>query len=50
VPGGRLVWLSPKAEATARRARTLGLRVELDREVDMGGFTARLQSMRKPGV
>jgi SAM-dependent methyltransferase len=50
VPGGRLVWLSPKPEATARRARGHGLRIELDREVDMGGFTARLQFLRKDSI
>ena len=47
-PGGRMVWISPKPEATTRVARECGLRADLDREVDMGGFTARLQRFVRP--
>jgi 23S rRNA G2445 N2-methylase RlmL len=42
-PKGRLVWLSPLGARTAARARAKGLSVELEEEVDMGGFRARLQ-------
>jgi 23S rRNA G2445 N2-methylase RlmL len=42
-PGGRLVWLSPLGARTGARARTHGLAVELEEEIDMGGFRARLQ-------
>jgi 23S rRNA G2445 N2-methylase RlmL len=41
--GGRLVWVSPLGSRTAATAGALGLFVELDEEVDMGGFRARLQ-------
>jgi precorrin-6B methylase 2 len=43
VPGSRLVWLSPLGLRTATRARARGLELELDEEVDMGGFRASLQ-------
>ncbi len=46
-PGGRLVWLSPLAEHTARAAGAAGLVVEDGPEVDLGGFGARLQICRK---
>jgi len=46
-PGGRLVWLSPLGARTAARARERGLRVELEEEIDMGGFRARLQRLRR---
>jgi hypothetical protein len=42
-PGGRMVWLSPFADATARAASDAGLRVERLSQVDLGGFTAELQ-------
>jgi 23S rRNA G2445 N2-methylase RlmL len=42
-PGGRMVWLSPFAEATARAAADAGLAVERLGAVDLGGFTAELQ-------
>jgi len=42
-PGSRLVWLSPLGPRTATRARARGLEIELDEEVDMGGFRASLQ-------
>lgn len=43
VPGGRMVWLSPFPEATARAAHDAGLNVEQLGPVDLGGFTAELQ-------
>lgn len=43
VPGGRLVWLSPFPDATARAAADAGLQVERLNDVDLGGFTAELQ-------
>lgn len=43
VPGGRVVWLSPFAEATARAALDAGLSVERLAPVDLGGFEAELQ-------
>jgi len=46
-PGGRLVWLSPLAAKTERAAREAGLAVTLGPDVDMGGFTAKLQTIRR---
>ena len=46
-PDGRLVWTSPMPRRTAERAREAGLRVESVQDVDMGGFTAQLQVMRR---
>jgi len=43
VPGGRMVWLSPFADATARAAADAGLWVERLGLVDLGGFEAELQ-------
>jgi len=43
VPGGRLVWLSPLGDRSERLARKLGLAVTSGPDVDLGGFTARLQ-------
>lgn len=43
VPGGRMVWLSPFPEATARAAADAGLAAERLNVVDLGGFTAELQ-------
>ena len=43
VPGGRMVWLSPFPEATARAAADAGLSVTRLGPVDLGGFTAELQ-------
>lgn len=40
---GRMVWLSPFPEATARAAADAGLAVERLGPVDLGGFTAELQ-------
>ncbi|MBI5499640.1 MAG: HEAT repeat domain-containing protein [Deltaproteobacteria bacterium] len=46
-PGGRMVWISPRPDVSRRLAEEHGLSVDLDREVDMGGFTARLQRFRR---
>jgi predicted RNA methylase len=43
--GGRLAWISPRAEDTARRAKSLGFEVKLRQRVDMAGFWAELQVM-----
>jgi hypothetical protein len=43
VPGGRMVWLSPFADATARAAADAGLTVERLSPIDLGGFSAELQ-------
>ena len=43
VPSGRMVWLSPFPEATARAAADAGLHCERLGPVDIGGFTAELQ-------
>lgn len=46
-PHGRLVWISPfpsRSEVVARRS---GLDLSLSQDVDMGGFTARLQAFRR---
>jgi len=40
---GRLVWLSPLPDRTARAARSAGFRVTRIGPVDMGGFEAELQ-------
>jgi len=42
-PGGRMVWLSPFPDATARAAADAGLSVDRLGPVDLGGFTADLQ-------
>ena len=41
--GGRMVWLTPFADATARAANGAGLWVERLSSVDRGGFNAELQ-------
>jgi 23S rRNA G2445 N2-methylase RlmL len=46
-PGGRLVWISPfpaRSEVVARRS---GLDLWFTQDVDMGGFTARMQAFRR---
>jgi 23S rRNA G2445 N2-methylase RlmL len=47
-PGGRLVWISPFPERTARAATSHGLELFHSQLVDMGGFDAQLQAFRKP--
>jgi Putative RNA methylase family UPF0020/HEAT repeats len=49
VPGGRMIWLSPFPDATARAALDAGLQVERLAPVDLGGFTAELQRFVRPG-
>jgi 23S rRNA G2445 N2-methylase RlmL len=48
-PGGRLVWLSPLAERSARIAARAALAVERGPQLDMGGFQAEIQVLRRPG-
>jgi 23S rRNA G2445 N2-methylase RlmL len=45
--GGRLVWISPRAQATHDRAERAGLRTTFRRRVDMGGFWGELQAFVK---
>ncbi len=49
VPGGRLVWLSPLPELTARVAEQHGLLVRPGPDVDLGGFSARIQAIARVG-
>jgi HEAT repeat protein len=42
-PGGRMVWLSPFPDATARAAADASLNVERLGPIDLGGFSAELQ-------
>ena len=44
IPGGRLVWISPQPGKTRARARAAGLDIQSVQKVDMGGFTAEIQS------
>lgn len=46
-PGGRLVWISPMGERTKAWGHAAGLGLELAHDVDMGGFTAQIQVLRK---
>ncbi len=48
-PAGRMVWLSPFPEATARAAADAGLSVERLDPVDLGGFSAELQRFTRSG-
>lgn len=48
VPGGRMVWLSPFADATARAAADAGLEADRITHVDLGGFSAELQRFTRP--
>ncbi len=41
--GGRLAWISPIADVTRARAQAAGLKAQLRRRIDMGGFSAELQ-------
>jgi len=41
------VWLSPAAEHTAKSAARLGFAVERLEAVDLGGFSAELQLLRR---
>lgn len=44
---GRLVWVAPDAGAAAATAQRLGLVVVSSRRVDLGGFDAEIQILRK---
>jgi 23S rRNA G2445 N2-methylase RlmL len=46
-PGGRFVWISPRAGRTVALAREAGFVVERRLRVDMGGFWAELQRFRR---
>jgi 23S rRNA G2445 N2-methylase RlmL len=46
--GGRLVWISPLPDRTARAAERARLVATLRRDLDMGGFTAEIQAFSKP--
>jgi 23S rRNA G2445 N2-methylase RlmL len=46
-PQGRFVWLSPLPGRTADRAKLAGLLLRGTRDVDMGGFTAQMQTFVK---
>lgn len=46
-PGGRLVWISPFGARTRARAEDAGLVVDYVQDVDMGGFDAQIQRIRK---
>jgi len=47
-PGGRLVWLSPLPDRTRASGIAAGLQSSPGPLVDMGGFDAELQTLRKP--
>lgn len=47
-PGGRMIWLSPFPDTTARAAADAGLEVERLGAVDLGGFSAELQRFSCP--
>jgi 23S rRNA G2445 N2-methylase RlmL len=46
-PGGRVAWISPFPERTRESAERAGLRMARALDVDMGGFTAELQVLRR---
>jgi len=48
VKGGRMVWISPFAEKTARAAKEAGLRMDYQSAIDLGGFTGTIQKLRRP--
>lgn len=47
-PGGRMIWLSPAPRATAASGRRAGLVPEDLHRIDMGGFFATVQALRRP--
>jgi precorrin-6B methylase 2 len=49
-PGGKIVWLSPNAVRTRNAAERMGLTVELERPVDLGGFDVTLQVITKSSL
>lgn len=48
-PGGRMVWFSPFPDGSEAVARRCGLTLTGARDVDMGGFDARMQAFRRGG-
>ena len=48
VPGGRLVWLTPIARESDALLRSLGMRLERDQAVDLGGLDAPMQRWVRP--
>jgi hypothetical protein len=46
-PGGRIAWISPFPERTRAVALARGLALVRAIEVDMGGFAAEMQVLRK---
>lgn len=48
VQGGRMVWIAPFPEKSDLVALRAGLEITLAEDVDMGGFTGRLQVLRRP--
>jgi precorrin-6B methylase 2 len=49
-PGGKIVWLTPNAVRTRNAAERMGLTVELERPVDLGGFDVTLQVITKSAL
>jgi hypothetical protein len=47
VRGGRLVWLSPRPQPTRKLASSIGFACESARLIDLGGFEAELQVLKK---
>ena len=47
-PGGRLVWLTPRAKVTDAVLKSFRMKRVFRQLVDMGGFTAELQRWEKP--
>ena len=47
-PGGRLSWISPFPVRTRAVAAACGFGLERALDVDMGGFSAELQLLRRP--
>jgi 23S rRNA G2445 N2-methylase RlmL len=48
VKGGRMVWIAPFPEKSDLVALRGGLEISVAEDVDMGGFTGRLQVLRRP--
>ncbi len=48
-PGGRLVWISPLPRVTQSSARVAGFMCRRSGPLDMGGFTAQIESWVKAG-
>lgn len=49
-PRGRLVWASPLPARTAQAAASLGLEATFRQAIDMGGFEAEIQVLRRPAA